>query len=111
MSEERRADVSAWVRGFGVARLRRMDEGSDKRDIEPECVNGEDDRADAGAMLESGGTPVRMGDGLRFTYSWMASSAQVSRDLKEYLLDTLAMSMRWLRLAFAPVIILSSGGL
>ena len=53
----------------------------------------------------------RMGEGLRLTYSWMTSSDHVSIDLKEYLLATLAMSMRYARLAFGEVMIVSSDGL
>jgi hypothetical protein len=41
----------------------------------------------------------------------MASRAHVSIDLKEYLLETLAMSIRWLKFPEGDVTMLSSGGL
>ena len=58
-----------------------------------------------------GGMALRMGEGLRLTYSWITSSDHVSIDLKEYLLATLAMSMRYTRLASGEVMFLSSDGL
>src|SRR6267378_6376930 len=54
---------------------------------------------------------VRIGGGLRLTYAWMASRAHVSSDLKEYLLETFPISMRWLRFPEGDVTRLSSGGL
>ena len=41
----------------------------------------------------------------------MASSAQISIDLKEYLLATRVMSIRWSRFAVGDVSDFSSGGL
>jgi len=52
-----------------------------------------------------------IGDGLRSTYSWIASSAHVSILLKPYLLDTRAMAMSWSRFAEELVTTLSSEGL
>ena len=58
-----------------------------------------------------GGMALRIGEGLRLTNSWMTSSDQVSIDLKEYLLATLAISIRYARLASGEVMFLSSDGL
>ena len=58
-----------------------------------------------------GGMALRIGEGLRLTNSWMTSSDQVSIDLKEYLLATLAISIRNTRLASGEVMFLSSDGL
>lgn len=78
------------------------------RELDVGLVNGDEESAE---VVEGSSIPVRMGEGLRLTYSCIASSAHVSRDLKEYLFDTLAISMRSVRFAFGEVIILNSGGL
>jgi hypothetical protein len=56
-----------------------------------------------------GGMELRIGEGLRLTYSWMTWSDHVSINLKEYF--TRAMSMRYTRLASGDVIVLRSDGL
>lgn len=50
-------------------------------------------------------------EGLRFTYSWTASRAQVSSDLNEYLLEMRAMSINCVRSAPAELTTCNSGGL
>jgi hypothetical protein len=57
------------------------------------------------------GFEERMGDGFRLTYSWIASKDQLSRDLKEYLFDTFAMSIRRGSGAFGECTIANSCGL
>ena len=56
-------------------------------------------------------TPARRGEGFRFTYSCNASRDHVSRDLKEYLFEMRAMSMRRVRSAEAEYTARRSGGL
>jgi hypothetical protein len=58
-----------------------------------------------------GGVELRIGEGFRVTYSWIASSAHVSRDLKEYLFEIRAMSMSWVKSALGELTIRRSGGL
>jgi hypothetical protein len=56
---------------------------------------GEEEEGVSGANGSEvgGGIEVKIGEGLRVTYSWIASSAHVSRDLKQYLFEIRAMSM------------------
>lgn len=53
----------------------------------------------------------RMGEGFRFTYSWMASKAQVSKLLNVYLLETRAMSINGVKSVPGVLSRQSSGGL
>lgn len=64
-----------------------------------------------GEKVYDKGLGSRIGDGFRLTYSWIASKDQSSTDLKEYLLDSLAMSIRRARGASGVCTMANSCGL